>query len=102
MCFNNHMVIVKIQGGLGNQMFQYAAGRKIAFEKETSLKLDTSYFNTQDLRTYELDIFNIEAGIATPAELKPYTGRFSRFLRLISFTSSNKYIHESSFAFNPE
>ena len=34
------MVIVKLQGGLGNQMFQYAAGRSLSMRLGTPLKLD--------------------------------------------------------------
>jgi|688.fasta_scaffold26025_8 hypothetical protein len=44
-------VTVKIQGGLGNQLFQFFAGLKIALENDSSLKLDTSayglYSNSQ-------------------------------------------------------
>lgn len=34
------MVIVKLQGGLGNQMFQYAAGRSLSLRLSAPLKLD--------------------------------------------------------------
>lgn len=34
------MVIVKLQGGLGNQMFQHAAGRSLSLRLGTPLKLD--------------------------------------------------------------
>ena len=36
------MGIVKLQGGLGNQMFQYAAGRSLSLRLGTPLKLDRS------------------------------------------------------------
>ncbi len=38
------MIVVKIMGGLGNQMFQYAAGRALAFRHETELVLDISFY----------------------------------------------------------
>jgi hypothetical protein len=37
------MIIVKLMGGLGNQMFQYAVARRLAWRHETRLKLDLSF-----------------------------------------------------------
>ena len=37
------MVIVKLMGGLGNQMFQYAAGRSLALARDVALKMDLSW-----------------------------------------------------------
>ena len=36
------MVIVRLLGGLGNQMFQYAAARRLALAHNVPLKLDIS------------------------------------------------------------
>ena len=44
------MVIVKLMGGLGTQMFQYAAGRRLAHRLNTELKLDMSGFDA-DVKT---------------------------------------------------
>lgn len=41
------MVTVKLMGGLGNQMFQYACGRSISLDLGEKLILDTSYFQTR-------------------------------------------------------
>lgn len=38
------MVITKLEGGLGNQMFQYAAGKALAVQNKDTLLLDTSIF----------------------------------------------------------
>ena len=56
------MIILKIQGGLGNQMFQYAAGRNLSISLNTEIKLDiTSYNNdlngSMNLNISELKIF---------------------------------------------
>jgi hypothetical protein len=39
------MIISKIQGGLGNQMFQWAYGRYLSNKYQTELRLDSSFYN---------------------------------------------------------
>lgn len=57
------MIIVKVRGGLGNQMSQYAAGRALSILINTKLAIDTSWFalTKADNRSYLLHNFNIEA-----------------------------------------
>ena len=62
------MVIVQITGGLGNQLFMYAAGRRLALHHRTALKLDVSAFESYGLRRCLLDRFCIAGDIATPQE----------------------------------
>jgi hypothetical protein len=57
------MIIIKIFGGLGNQLFQYALGRQLAILNKTSLYLDISDYQISGLRQYELNKFNIKAKI---------------------------------------
>jgi len=56
-------------GGLGNQMFQYALGKRMAAFHNTQLKLDVCYYNTQaghvTPRKYELGCFNIQEDFAS-------------------------------------
>lgn len=56
-----NQIIVKFNGGLGNQMFQYAFAR--AIEKKTGIKtvFDMSFFEKRYARPYELNIFNLNA-----------------------------------------
>ena len=63
-------VVVQLLGGLGNQMFQYAAGRALADRWGCSLKLDLTHFDQDPQRTYNLDGLNIRAEIATTDELR--------------------------------
>jgi len=63
------MIIVQLIGGLGNQMFQYALGQRLAMDRHVPLKLDISWFPTQTLRRYQLDQFNIRAESATQNEI---------------------------------
>ena len=43
------MIITKIKGGLGNQLFQYAVGRAVALHHKVPLKFDLSIFETYKL-----------------------------------------------------
>lgn len=58
------MIIVKLLGGLGNQMFQYACGRRLAHIHNTRLVLDSSGYAHHPFRTYDLHCFALEAEIA--------------------------------------
>lgn len=75
------MIIVKLLGGLGNQMFQYAMGRKLAHLHHTSFKFEIDgLLAGEDIRkTYELGIFNIpEISFTKPGETIPFK-RKTRF-----------------------
>jgi hypothetical protein len=65
------MIISQIIGGLGNQMFQYAAGRALALEGGQLFLQDISGFEGYELHQgFELErVFNIPAQIATQAQV---------------------------------
>lgn len=58
------MTVVKLTGGLGNQMFQYAHGKAVAHRNNEQLFLDTSWYEGRIDRSYILDYFNIDASLA--------------------------------------
>lgn len=62
------MIIVKMQGGLGNQMFQYAAARAIAYRRGTVLKLDCESYAQLSSRRYELHRFKIHGQLLNRLE----------------------------------
>lgn len=70
------MIIVRLMGGLGNQMFQYAVGRSLTVKHKTNLKLDLSFLQNPPKnithRPYELNVFNIQSDIANKSEIDKF------------------------------
>ena len=63
------MIISRILGGLGNQMFQYALGRRLSLERDETLFLDLSAFDEYPLRTYTLNRYRVDAPIADAGDV---------------------------------
>ncbi len=72
------MIIVKLISGLGNQLFQYAIGRQLSITNKVPLKLDTSFFKDQNLRSYKLDHYNINAEIASEEEVAKFLNIYKK------------------------
>ncbi|MDA2909707.1 alpha-1,2-fucosyltransferase [Nitrospiraceae bacterium AH_259_D15_M11_P09] len=68
------MVIVRLIGGLGNQLFQYATARRVAHINNAVLKLDISAFESYKLHAYSLKYFNIREELACPEEVAHFKG----------------------------
>ena len=70
------MIISQIIGGLGNQMFQYAAGRALSLAREQPLRLDIFGFDGYGLHHgFELKrVFNCPAEIASEADVRGMLG----------------------------
>jgi len=69
------VVIVRLKGGLGNQMFQYAAARALATARGVRLGLDLAAFDADPRRRFELDRLPISATVASPGAVFRLTGR---------------------------
>jgi hypothetical protein len=54
------MITMALQGGLGNQMFQYAMGLYTARRMNVELVLSTARLQSDDIRQYNLGIFNVQ------------------------------------------
>jgi hypothetical protein len=113
------MIIVKLSGGLGNQMFQYAAGIALATRNKCELKLDLSWFEmfepihsnglsrvniekiSQNVtpRSYELNLFNLLAVKADKSEITRLLEKNSfwiKVLRRIFGVNGRHFIHEDN------
>lgn len=78
------MSIVRLIGGLGNQMFQYALGRCLADRLHVPLSLDITGFRSYVLRRYSLWALNVREDLATDREVEQARGgRFPRIRRLL-------------------
>ena len=98
------MIVVRIMGGLGNQLFQYASSYSLAKRMNQELKLDASFFPKQNLRGLKLDKFNIEYADAIsdlPFLTKVYKNRYlNKVLRdcnlsILPCGENTKYILET-------
>jgi hypothetical protein len=93
------MIVSKITGGLGNQMFQYAIAKAIAKKRNDKFKLDISFYPNQTLRKYELNYFKIEEDIATNHEIEILGDKASFWFKIkrklgITLSSSMSYCPE--------
>ena len=92
------MIITRISGGLGNQMFQYAIAKSMAKKNDDIFKLDISFYPKQILRKYELNYFNIEENIATEKESNNLRGK-EDFLYKVKNKLGLKINRPSSYTF---
>jgi hypothetical protein len=76
-------IIARIKGGLGNQLFCYAAARRLSLVNNATLLIDSVTGFDRDYeyrRQYSLNHFSIPCCEATPAErLEPFS-RYRRYL----------------------
>lgn len=82
-CRKNPLIITRIVGGLGNQMFQYAAGRALAVKTGQEFKLDLSEMDGYKVHALQLDQLNIQGERATRDEI-PFRPRKSFFGRVVT------------------
>ncbi|MEQ8239750.1 MAG: alpha-1,2-fucosyltransferase [Cyclobacteriaceae bacterium] len=66
------MILVHLMGGLGNQMFQYAAGKALSTRLNLPLKVHFEDHYQHAKRNFALEVFNIKSTFPTPDELNTY------------------------------
>lgn len=69
------MIIIKLDGGMGNQLFQYALGKSLALKLNAELKFDTHLFTPANKRQYSLHHFGIEEKISSISEKQSLEGK---------------------------
>lgn len=103
------MIIVRIFGGLGNQMYQYAVAKKLSLMRKDTIKFDLEWFasNTNDTkREYGLNVFGIDENRASLIEINRLKNRnknniIVRILRKIigkQFGIRKSYINDANFS----
>ena len=99
------MIITEILGGLGNQMFQYALARALAYKLNCNFKLDISSFDWYKLHKYNLNLFNI---LENPAVIKEIENlkfkKLNLFQKLLKKNPqiAESYIEEKHFHFDEQ
>ena len=93
------MIIVKLIGGLGNQLFQYATARRLAETHSTILKFDVTGFEKYKLHRYSLHSFHVWEYLATQTEINLI--QWNLFNRLKNKLSSSDGT-EMQFDFDPK
>lgn len=99
------MIITKLNGGIGNQLFQYAAGKNLAIKNNTILKLDLSDYDKIDprYRHYDLNSFNIEEKIATEEDMEKIQKKgISKFLEIFLPYFKRTLIKYHGYDFDPD
>ncbi len=73
------MILARLTGGFGNQLFQYAFAKAVANRLHTELVLDTSLLgksNEDDqvvLRYFDLDLIQVKERLATEREVRQFS-----------------------------
>lgn len=86
------MIVIRIKGGLGNQMFQYAIAKAFSLETKRPFQLDISIFEWYKLHNYGLHHFKLQ-----PQFYKPES-KWKRKLKKIFYKVV--YYNEDHHAFN--
>ncbi|MEZ6131733.1 MAG: alpha-1,2-fucosyltransferase [Planctomycetaceae bacterium] len=100
------MIIVRLSGGLGNQLFQFATGRALSIRHQQPLVIDDRVFHEDRFRQFGMSLFR--AKFQLPVEstdvqniLPPSRKRWAAFLKW-RLTHGRRliYLREKSLAFD--
>jgi hypothetical protein len=99
------MITTRLSGGLGNQMFQYAAGRRLALQHGVNLILDISWFEKEGLnalsaRPYELAVFSIAGETSRQSSIAQASGGMR--LKFWEKRPTIYHQYDDKYYYNPE
>jgi hypothetical protein len=98
-------VVIRLAGGLGNQLFQYAAGLAQAESRRARLLLDLSLYRHDKLRTYGLDAFALEPAFVSPpwaALMRAFDRKFiGRAIKTLMPIVGWRYVLDRSQGYDP-
>lgn len=96
------MITVRLNGGLANQMFEYAMARTVAYRRRTAVQLEFRSLNADRKRCYSLGAWNIHASPASVLDLSRIyvASRLDRALRPSRRYYERPIVREQSFCFD--
>lgn len=97
------MILIKLQGGLGNQLFQYALGRHLAIKNRDELVMDIKDISAYKYgaRQYSLSHFNVSGRMAEAKDLETFNQNiFNKVLDSIKPYYKRKIVREKYFDFD--
>jgi hypothetical protein len=102
------LLIARLKGGLGNQLFCYAAARRLAWFNKAELVLDTITgfkYDYRYRRTYALNAFHLPTRAATPSERMEPIAKLRHLIAhkidLGMHLENRRYIRQIGIEFDP-
>lgn len=106
------MIYVRLKGGMGNQLFQYALARQLTWQLKTDCRFDlTNLLNRHKgpdfvYRDYDLDIFHVQAEFMLPPSVlrQVYKLKHNRVSLLMDRVAKRgkKLVKEAAFHYQPQ
>lgn len=95
------MIVTRLSGGLGNQLFQYCVGLNLGRLNSDIVKVDINRFSMpEENRQYCLDLIFPEVQIASHEEVTSFT-KPKRIFGIFNIAGDRRLIVEKGFSFDP-
>jgi hypothetical protein len=103
------MIVTTLNGGLGNQLFQYALARRLAYDRNVQFRVDTSiYADSAQYRAFCLNRFEVNASPISDDEIKkfwrwrnlPYLGKWHESAELRKPYNKRMVVQEQDVKFD--
>lgn len=103
-------VIVRIYGGLGNQLFMYACGLALAERRGARLLIDVGHLSSELYRPFGLGVFRLRAEHADASLVRRIRGfgegklarEWYHVRRSLGLARTTTYVRETGWRFSPE